>query len=358
MILVPNSESLREANDCHWPAGSAQGGQFCGHHGTNVAGLQTLAATHSPVAAWFSASKKLATEYADAKQRLLGGTRTVYTKKVRVRNPYVVHGDLNDKLTYAQWRKETGLPTVPGKYGSETSEEGVEQVFKRYHFILNDSTMAELRKRGHDSVLAKEGGVETLGVFRPVSVGKRRRRLREFNSCHNPSDGRFCQTEGPADVGGGGGEDYRGQHEAPDRKSGAPAHDLTSIYPEDIYGPMAARYYAHYGDGRDYEPVNKVQRWRGKPRISTMIYRAVPRDLKHATINPGDWVTISHDYAREHGRTQLDHYRILKKRVRVSDLYTDGNSLFEWGYDPSDAVQLRDGLRRSARTSPSGGGLW
>lgn len=33
MILTPNSESLREANSCHAPAGTPQGGQFCSKDG-------------------------------------------------------------------------------------------------------------------------------------------------------------------------------------------------------------------------------------------------------------------------------------------------------------------------------------
>ena len=52
-------------------------------------------------------------------------------------------------------------------------------------------------------------------------------------------------------------------------------------------------------------------------------------------INKGDWVTPSMEYAKAHGRSELkSRYRILTKTVRARDLYTDGNSLAEWGYDP------------------------
>jgi len=54
-------------------------------------------------------------------------------------------------------------------------------------------------------------------------------------------------------------------------------------------------------------------------------------DLK---IQPGDWVTQNRRYAVAHGKAHLDSYKILTKTVRASDLYTDANSIHEWGYSP------------------------
>ena len=56
-------------------------------------------------------------------------------------------------------------------------------------------------------------------------------------------------------------------------------------------------------------------------------------DLK---INEGDWVTISRSYAKEHGEsTLMGSYKIISKRVKAKDIFTDGNSIHEWGYYPS-----------------------
>ena len=52
-------------------------------------------------------------------------------------------------------------------------------------------------------------------------------------------------------------------------------------------------------------------------------------------INSGDWVTISKEYAIEHGKSELGDFKILSKTVKASQLYTDGNSIFEWGYNVS-----------------------
>ena len=60
---------------------------------------------------------------------------------------------------------------------------------------------------------------------------------------------------------------------------------------------------------------------------------------KRHRINPGDWVTTVRRYAVEHGKSNLDgQYRILSKMVHARDLYTDGNSIYEWGYDPTAAL--------------------
>ena len=52
-------------------------------------------------------------------------------------------------------------------------------------------------------------------------------------------------------------------------------------------------------------------------------------------INVGDWVTISREYAKMHGESNLNgFYKILTKTVSAKDLFTDGNSTNEWGYFP------------------------
>jgi translation initiation factor IF-1 len=52
-------------------------------------------------------------------------------------------------------------------------------------------------------------------------------------------------------------------------------------------------------------------------------------------INPGDWVTTNLNYAKSHGKSNLNNqYRILTKIVPAKHLYNDGNSIHEFGYDP------------------------
>lgn len=56
---------------------------------------------------------------------------------------------------------------------------------------------------------------------------------------------------------------------------------------------------------------------------------------KNVGINPGDWVTISRKYAKEHGEDNLlGKYKIISKVVKAGELFTDCNDLAEWGYQP------------------------
>lgn len=131
---------------------------------------------------------------------------------------------------------------------------------------------------------------------------------------------------------------YRGSHTAPDKVRGAPAHDLTAdAYPDDIYSPMAAQYYGDFGQNHpmDVQTVKLLQSLRGKPDATVTVYRAAPKEYA-SVINPGDWVTPSRRYARNHGESVLEgQYKIISKQVRAKDIYTDGNSIYEFGYDPT-----------------------
>lgn len=183
---------------------------------------------------------------------------------------------------------------------------------------------------------------------------------------------------------------YKGEHEAPDHTNGSPLHNLNGIYPEDIYSSHGGKY---YGDGSpyDHESMNVIQNARDKPNAKIKVYRAVPLVMTHSekindlenqkryilktgkvptgvktslnsskyydkisddlenlhknvpseehpkiTINSGDWVTGSRAYAVAHGRDNLNNsFRVLSKTVPAKHLYTDGNSIHEFGYDTS-----------------------
>ena len=140
-------------------------------------------------------------------------------------------------------------------------------------------------------------------------------------------------------------DDYRGQHEAPDRENGVPLHDTSGVYPPDFYGPNGFRYYADYGNDYDYRSYNAHVRLKDKPEEFVSVHRAIPSDvykkalkedapLRHM-IRPGDWVTPSKEYAKEHGEAQFGkNYKIASMRVKAKDVFTNGDSINEWGYDP------------------------
>jgi len=131
--------------------------------------------------------------------------------------------------------------------------------------------------------------------------------------------------------------DYRGEHLAPDSAGGAPLYNLTSneIYPPDVYSSVG---HSYYGEGYS-NAFHQCMSYKGHPNRVVTIYRAVPSDLVRPKINVGDWVSINRAYAKEHGVSVLNgKYKIISMTVYARDIYTDGNSLEEWGYDPQPYI--------------------
>ena len=183
-------------------------------------------------------------------------------------------------------------------------------------------------------------------------------------------------------------EEYRGSHGAPGPED-APLYDLTAngIYPEDIYSANGPKYYGSYMPG-DAAVFSMIHTYHNKPNAPVKIYRAVPAeptpekqianlqkqmssflkngrmpndskftnphkwydwahdevdrlselpatDTQKATINPGDWVSIDRQYAVEHGQSALNgKYKIISKTVPAKQVFTNGDSIREWGWNP------------------------
>lgn len=158
-------------------------------------------------------------------------------------------------------------------------------------------------------------------------------------------------------------DDYRGGHQAPGPHFGAPMHDVSGngMYPEDFYSHNGRRYYASEGWDFDNDAYNKVTRVKDKPNEMVSIHRAIPTSvynealkkdapLKHM-IRKGDWVAISKEYARAHGDKVLGKlnkdYKIASMRVPAKHVWTNADSIHEWGYHPDEKAS--GGIIRKAR---------
>lgn len=144
---------------------------------------------------------------------------------------------------------------------------------------------------------------------------------------------------------------YRDTHQAPDSDGGFNATQLSEVYPD-----LSSRNFAReYGDGRPYDSKTvKIMRQMAKtPDADITVYRAVPSDVDVSTLNYGDWVGITEEYAKEHGESRFDgQYKIIAQKVKGTDLFTDGNSIDEWGYAPKGhaleeaKARLKDNLAK------------
>ena len=129
--------------------------------------------------------------------------------------------------------------------------------------------------------------------------------------------------------------DYKGEHSAPMAEDGAPLWNVSAngIYPDDVYGPNGMSWYGTGDRFLDSEAYNILRKAHGRRDKQLTVYRAVPKGVKG--INRGDWITTVRQYAKDHGESALNgEYDILKKSVTARDIFTDGNSWLEWGYDP------------------------
>jgi len=127
---------------------------------------------------------------------------------------------------------------------------------------------------------------------------------------------------------------YRMSHRAPDGTDGEGSIDkMDTVYPEDIYSSNGARYYGN-DDFESRKTIELFRSLRGKPEAELTVYRAVPKGVS-GVINPGDWVTTSRKYAELHANyfeeTGAD---ILEKKVKAKEVYSEGNSIFEFGWNP------------------------
>jgi len=199
-----------------------------------------------------------------------------------------------------------------------------------------------------------------------------------------PNDVKFSKSEET--------EQYGGEHRPPNSEEGAPAHNVSSngIYPEDFYGQKGLSYYSTGQDTADRESYYALQSVKNKPNATVTVYRTVPKILTNSDkldklngdmaayikrgtlpkdahikdgskwydwaygererlrnlpeeasvktgINNGDWVTLSKTYAKEHGDSNLNgDYKIISKKVKASQLFTNGDSLNEFGYWTDD----------------------
>ena len=138
---------------------------------------------------------------------------------------------------------------------------------------------------------------------------------------------------------------YRMAHQPTTPQDGAARlDDMTgggTVFPDDVYSSDAVRLYGG-NNPADQESANVIQSVRGNPEAEVTIYRAVPKDVD--AINPGDWVTLSKRYADDHaesgyGQMGDEAGKVISQKVKVKDVYSDGNDLNEFGYFPEDIAE-------------------
>ena len=98
-----------------------------------------------------------------------------------------------------------------------------------------------------------------------------------------------------------------------------------------------ARWYGYdYYSGRQSQSAinSAIRTIKAGENPTVTIYRAVEKSLKENEIRNGDWITLSSQYAKEHGQQHINGpYKIISQEVPAEHVWWDGNDINEWGYD-------------------------
>jgi hypothetical protein len=201
-----------------------------------------------------------------------------------------------------------------------------------------------------------------LSAIDPISTDKSAD-ITKNNPNRDPRTGQFTYGAGGPQSGGSGGAggteaeteeatDYRGYHTAPRREDGfgAPATDIEEMMPDFYERPNI---YTTGMPEADKESVSALMRIKGKPDAPVTIYRAVPKGADE--INPGDWVTLSPTYAKQHLMSNLEAGHVISQVIPASDLWFDGDSINEFGYDPVSKGKSADITKNNPNRDPRTG---
>lgn len=129
---------------------------------------------------------------------------------------------------------------------------------------------------------------------------------------------------------------------------GAPMHDVEEMYPDyhsmpHVYSsgsspahhPLGSpeRAWARRSQRADAESHAAITSARGRPDADVTVYRAMPSNGQG--INRGDWVTPSRTYAELHKESNgQPDWQIAQRTVKAKHLFSEGNSVAEWGWHP------------------------
>lgn len=145
--------------------------------------------------------------------------------------------------------------------------------------------------------------------------------------------------------------DFRMNHRSPNHEDDVSLADVrdTDLVPSD-YWTHPERYQADPRERAAFHDVSRMFRQMDtraakdeNPRLATItVYRAVPKGVKEGRIRNGDWVTPSESYARDEGASIPGGFNILRQVVSAKNLWWDGNSIAELGYDDGNGYAYRN----------------
>ncbi|MDR1024856.1 MAG: hypothetical protein LBL56_03955, partial [Treponema sp.] len=133
-------------------------------------------------------------------------------------------------------------------------------------------------------------------------------------------------------------DEYRMAHQAPSKGD----YNLLTIkesgvVPDDYwthpkyYQYEASEFESFYSITKALDLAKRINREPGM-----FMYRAVPKDVKEDSFRNGDWITPSKNNASLEGESIPGGYRLVSQRVLLKNIWWDGNSINEFGFDDGE----------------------
>lgn len=207
-------------------------------------------------------------------------------------------------------------------------------------------TMNPVSFFGSRTVLSERAVLVVTGTYTPAPIEVRKLRRHQAETKSTPPT--WWTKAAPRDGDGDGwinegrlGEAYVGLHRP---QKAAPSWNLGAdgAIPEDVYD-HPEWYVGDPGSEAMQETLKALHAIRGNPEAEITIYRGAPEG---ATINEGDWVSLSRTYAQEMGMHDEDPSQdmpVHSLKVRARDVWYAGDDLNEFGYWPEPAAPERRG---------------
>lgn len=122
-----------------------------------------------------------------------------------------------------------------------------------------------------------------------------------------------------------------------DDGTAAQAHEVDKVFPDYYEKPHLYDFSEHMEGGARMgrELHQTLKRIRGNPEADVTMYRALPHEHAASGFRTGDWVSLHHGYARQHGLHETDpskDWPVIKATVPAKHLWNNGDSIDEFGY--------------------------
>lgn len=176
-----------------------------------------------------------------------------------------------------------------------------------------------------EEIDALKKGYKNVEEYRKISEEKREKAVKEANKEREERKKYIAEQKRIEEENG-----YKMFHRP--NEDGATGDDITKgdvSFPKDFYDKP--QNYGNMNDKTFKESFEALKSIKGNPDKEITIYRATTGD----TINDGDWITLSKEYANIHNQSNLNGQgKILELKVKASEIRFAGDDINEFGYFP------------------------